>query len=61
MRCSGDDVDVDDYYDCDDWDVEEKDGDEEESSMTMEQIYWIENVVYAQKCYAVHRNTAVWS
>ena len=31
LRSSGDDVDVDDDYDCDDWDMEEKDGDEEES------------------------------
>ena len=39
----GDDVDVD--YDGDDWDMEEKDGDEEESWLEMEQIYWIENEV----------------
>ena len=45
MRSSGDDVDVDDDYDCDDWDMEEKDGDEEESWLAMEQIYWIENEV----------------
>ena len=49
MRSSGDDVDVDGDYDGDDWDMEEKDGDEEESWLAMEQIYWIENVVYAQK------------
>ena len=29
--------------------MEEKDGDEEESWLAMEQINWIENVVYVQK------------
>ena len=49
LRSSGDDVDVDDDYDCDDWDMEEEDGEEEESWPEIEQIYWIENVVQAQR------------